>query len=289
MVRRTDEAPVERLRSRLPSERAAAADWYRQNAQLEDVGVLTLAIEAEAVPSLRRLLENAIKRARQAGEGPRVLDVSVEVPLEVEVLDSLSGLIRHETEPIIGWIRRSAARELGERYEESETFRNIDLLRRRLIGLEMLAAAHRNPRFSRCSLVELIDECLPDGFPSDLVEIGDEAEDDTIDTDRGLFSIIAGNALLNAQEASAGLGGAAVLVRHGVSDQHFWMTVTNRFEGEAFEMEHVAQTGASTKMSHKGLGLSAMRMAAERLQYEFTLRASGGTVRFALRGERNRA
>ena len=280
--------PHEGLKSRLPSERAVAAEWYMHNASITDLGLLTEAIESETVQSVKRLLVMATRRARDEQGSPVRAVEAPPAELEFDVLESLSGLIRHETEPIVGWIRRSAAREIGEDFATSETFRNIDLLRRRLIGLESLAAAHRNPRFTRVSLAGLIDESQPDGFPKDAIKL-QTVDDDSIDTDRGLFSIVVGNALLNAQEASAGLGGAATLVAHGVSDQHFWVTVTNRFDGEAFEMEHVAETGASTKTSHKGLGVSAMRMAASRLQYEFTLRASGGTVRFALRGERYRA
>lgn len=282
-----NQAQSEALRSRLPSERAAAADWYVRNAAADDIGLLTNAIEEETVPAVRRLLEAAARRAQQGSEPTPVYQPD-EAPASTDILDALSGLIRHETEPIIGWIRRSAARDIGPGYQASETFRNIDLLRRRLLGLETLAAAHRLPRYSRASLLALIVDCQPDGFPDEVVE-ANSGDDDSIDTDPGLFSIIVGNALLNAQEASTGLPGAPILVRHGVSDRHFWVTVTNRFQGQAFEMEHVAQTGASTKVSHKGLGVSAMRMAADRLQYGFTLQASGGTVVFSLRGERFRA
>ncbi|WP_173024309.1 GHKL domain-containing protein [Microbacterium oryzae] len=258
-----------------------------RNAAIGDIGILTTAIEEETVPAVRRLLAAAVRRAQQISEPTYVYEPDV-APASPEILDALSGLIRHETEPIIGWIRRSAAREIGDQYEASETFRNIDLLRRRLLGLETLAAAHRLPRYSRASLLTLIVDCQPQGFPDQVVD-ADRGDDDSIDTDPGLFSIIVGNALLNAQEASSGLPGAPILVRHGVSDRHFWVTVTNRFEGQAFEMEHVAQTGASTKDSHKGLGVSAMRMAADRLRYNFSLQASGGIVIFSLRGERFRA
>lgn len=279
--------PSEALRSRLPSERAAAADWYARNAASSDIGLLTTAIEKETVPAVKRLLEAGARRAHQTSESTYVYQAD-EAAASPEILDALSGLIRHETEPVIGWIRRSAAREIGDQYEASETFRNIDLLRRRLLGLETLTAAHRLPRYSRTSLLSLIVHCQPEGFPDQAVE-ANVGNDDSIDTDTGLFSIIVGNALLNAQEASAGLPGVPILVQHGVSDRHFWVTVTNRFQGQAFEMEHVAQTGASTKGSHKGLGVSAMRMAAERLHYDFALQASGGTVVFSLQGERFRA
>lgn len=279
--------PREELQSRLPSARAEAADWYARNATRSDIGLLTTAIADETVPAVRKLLETAARRA-QSSDGLTMAERPVEDPIGPGILDELSGLIRHETEPIIGWIRRSAAREIGENYEASETFRNIDLLRRRLLGLETLAAAHRLPRYSRLSLLELMIGCQPDGFPEQIFEAS-SPDEDSIDTDPGLFSIIVGNALLNAQEASNGLPGTPIVVRQGVSDRHFWVTVTNRFRGQAFDMQHVAQTGASTKDSHKGLGVSAMRMAADRLRYEFTLQASGGTVVFSLRGERFRA
>ena len=102
--------------------------------------------------------------------------------------------------------------------------------------------------------------------------------EDEIDSDRGLLALIVANALKNAAEAAAEMpaGQAGVWVEMGLSKSDFWLSVTNRFRGESFDFDHVVHTGASNKEDHKGLGLSAMRIAAERLGYILSLNASGG-------------
>lgn len=279
------------LRSQLPSERARAAEWFLANASGDHVAMLTEAIESEPVPSLKRLLGLACRKARQPDVPRSEVNTTQfsEVSVPAEILESLSGLLRHETEPVIGWLRRSAARDIGDNFETSDTFRNIDLLRRRLRGLEALTAAHRLPNWTAVSLSQLVAECRPPDLPQDALARAPRADDDVIDSDVGLMSIIVGNALLNAHEASASQGDGAIWVESAVTDRDFWISITNRFEGEGFELDHVVHTGTSTKVSHKGLGLSAMRLAAERLGYQLSLTASGGTAFFSLRGERFRA
>lgn len=285
----TESDALDGLRSELPSVRARAAEWFVVNATQAHLVLLSEAIEAETVPSVRRLLTLAGRKARTPGSPVAVagLEDEAEPSLPSEILDSLAGLLRHETEPVIGWLRRSAARDIGDGFESSETFKNIDLLRRRLRGLEALAAAHRLPTWTAVSLSWLVDECRPPDLAKESLA-GVPRTDDVIHSDVGLMSIIVGNALLNAYEAAAHQGDGAVWVESAVTDRDFWISITNRFEGQGFELDHVAHTGTSTKASHKGLGLSAMRLAAERLGYDLSLTASGGTAFFSLRGARFR-
>lgn len=275
------------LRSHLPSARARAAEWFLSNATESHAPLLTRAIEVESVPNIKRLLVLAVTRARGVTSPLSAADSDSAAEHEIfaEILDSLSGLIRHETEPVIGWLRRSAASDIGESYETSNTFKNIELLRRRLRGLEALAAAHRLPTWTRTSITELVRECRPPDLPLASI-VAPTSNDDVIDTDIGLFSIIVSNALLNAWEASPKGDEVTVRVESGVTDLDFWISIANRFDGHAFELDHVLHTGASTKSSHKGLGLSAMTLAAKRLDYEISLNAAGGTAVFSLRGRR---
>lgn len=288
-----DESQAHRaLSGRLPSERARAAEWFLSNAQEAHALELARAIANEPVPSVKRMLSAAASRTRKRTTTNRDLQLEAVLPEQpTQILDDLSAIIRHETEPVIGWLRRSAAQELGVAYESSGTFRNIELLRRRLRGLEALTAAHRMPSWSRASLTQLILECSPPIVPPVISREGSAVVDDFIDTDTGLMSIILSNALLNANEAASDLETekvAHVWVENGVSDREFWVSVSNRFRGDGFDLHHVAHTGASTKANHKGLGLRAMKLASERLGYELSLTAAGGTAFFSLRGKRYR-
>ena len=275
------------LKSRLPSDRARAAEWWLGHAEPQHLTLLTEAIANESVPSIKRLLGIASDRIRTRNSPTLPVDESESGATNEasQILESLSGLIRHETEPVIGWLRRSAAKDIGTGYDSSETFRNIDLLRRRLRGLEALAAAQRVPRRRRLSLSRMISDCRPAGLSTEVFK--SPLDDDAIDSDPGLLSIIFSNALLNAHEAGSAVHGeGAIWVESGVSDRDFWVAISNRFNGDSFEFEQFAHSGASSKDSHKGLGLSAMKLAANRLGYELSLTASGGTAFFSVRGGR---
>lgn len=285
MVTTPDAKYIELLGSSRPSERATAAHWFLHNAKTEHERALTSAIANESVPALRRQLILA-KRSIDAGANPSAGDEGLPAERDTRsaiILDELSGLLRHETEPIIGWLRRAAADELGSRFETSQTFANIELLRQRIRGLETLTAAHKRIRLTRESLGQLVRACKPPAFEGDFPQA---AVDDDIETDEGLFNLIVGNALLNAHEAARATSEGDVLVESGVTAAYFWLSITNHFEGQGFTLDEVARSGTSSKQSHKGLGVGAMQLAADRLGYSISLRAAGGTAHFHLRGAR---
>lgn len=281
-----------RLSSHRPSERTRAAQWLLSHATDQDLRLLVDARNSEAVPAIQRMLAQAISRVQEPSpqatplresEGNSYKEFSERNrPVEI-VLDSLSDLIRHETEPAIGWLRRSAARELGSDFEGSQTYQNIELLRRRLNGLQTLVSAQRMPNWTRRSLSSLIDGARPIDIPETAVAKV-AAPSDEIETDVGLFNLILGNAFTNAIEASTLASTAAIRVETFVGNESFWVTVTNTFDGESFELEQMAHTGTSSKRAHKGLGLSAMSMAASRLGWQVSLSATGGTALFKLSG-----
>jgi hypothetical protein len=279
------------LESSLPSQRALAAEWLRVHATSDHIVLIVGALERESVPTIRRTLAEALKRARSTGPESQRLsspsDAGDELSRLVTVLDDLAGIIRHETDPAIGWLRRAAAREIPN-FEESETNARIETLRQRIMGLETLTAAYRDPRWSRVTLTDVVHECMPPDLAPERVRLEGSNREDEIDSDRGLLTLIVANALKNASEAAAEMPASqvGVLVETGLSQSDFWLSITNRFHGESFDFDDVVHTGASNKPAHKGLGLSAMRIAAERLDYVLSLSASGGTAFFSLRGPR---
>lgn len=279
------------LGSRRPSDRSQAAQWLAQHPADIDASRLMQALETEPVEAVKRLLRHALRsineRTRAAEAGP---EAAAESPASKdttrEILENLAGLIQHETEPAIGWLRRAASTEIKE-FEASETNRQIEILRQRLEALSTLATAHQEPVWSPNSLAVLVRDCMPATEVDQQIASQTYAASDIIYTDARLFGIIVGNALRNAFEASEKVDDASVLVETGVSDLQFWISITNRFSGESFDFDHVALSGASTKSSHKGLGLSAMRIAAARIGYQIDLVAHGGTAIFSMRGKRH--
>lgn len=281
------------LGSNRPSARAQAAQWFASNAMPAHATILLEALEREVVGQIRLSLETALARSNSTSvalrESERDNDGNPDdQAATIEILDRIAGLIRHETEPAIGWVRRAAASEvLG--FENSATKTQIEILRSRLHGLETLVAAHRTPRRSRVRLSELVRETSSASFSSHHVQVGVASGADEIETDPDLFLLILSNAIRNAQEAANKLGASAppVLVETSLTPTQFSVIVTNRFAGDSFNFEHVANSGASSKQDHKGLGLTAMRLASERLGYTLKLDAVAGTAVLALTGQRH--
>ncbi|MBF9316380.1 GHKL domain-containing protein [Mycobacteroides chelonae] len=281
----TNDEFVNSLKSGLPSERMQAAQWAIE-ARLGDEmrGPLLDAANREGVPRIRRAITmalNNIDSARVADAPADVQEIGSEIAV---ILNELSGIIRHEMQPAIGWVRYSASRELSD-FESSATNRAIEALRKRVDGLSSLAAAHRLPTKQIVSLSEAISESLSDEYPSSMFKVESDYSNDEIYTDPGLLSLILNNAIHNAIEASHGLN-EGILITTNVTPDSFWITVRNRFLGTTFEYSRVSATGRTSKSGHRGLGTTIIELCARRLGYQFDLQASGGTATFSLRGKR---
>jgi signal transduction histidine kinase len=288
----TSDDLLERLSSGLPSNRMRAAQEVLEGSPDPSLRpVLVEALTREEVPRIRQVLASAIEALGAAAHAPPSPTAQAEersVDKAADILDELAGMIRHETQPAIGWVRLAASRELSD-FDASATNAAIEALRRRVDGLATLTAAHRLPIRRLVSLSELISERVQGEHPGSLfaIERFDEVEDE-IFTDPGLFELLVSNALQNAVDASRDIPreNAQIVIATGVSDRRFWVTITNRFLGATFDYSSVAATGRTSKKGHRGLGTRVMELAASRLGYEFELRAVGGTATFSLRGDR---
>lgn len=278
------------LASALPSERMRAAQWALESDLSSDFErILTDAAAREGVPRIRDALGNALRKfSRLSPKSPTgVSGVSLEQQI-AEVLDELSGIIRHEMQPAIGWVRFAANKELPD-FEASGTNRAIEALRRRVDGLSALAAAHRIPARKVVSLGELLSACLSMEYPSSMftVDQHDQPFDDIL-TDPGLLSLILTNVIQNAADATRGLppGEGQVLITTNVTQSTFWVNISNRFAGASFEYSNVSASGRTSKRGHRGLGTRIIELSSGRLGYDFDLRAAGATATFSLRGNR---
>ena len=277
------------LASDLPTERMSAAQQLASQAEPMLAAAILDAISKETVPRIRRLLSDAHSLAThdpKTPEASRPAKSSVDDET-TRLLSDLGGLIRHETEPAIGWVRRAAKMEVAD-FETSRTNLAIERLRSRIAGLSMLAQAQRPPEWREASLHELLTACIPPDFAPGLLQVETPGEDDAIETDRHLLTLILSNALQNAVDASEVLESGQIFVQIGMNETEFWLSISNRFAGESFDFDHVSASGASNKHGHRGLGVAAMRSASSRLGYALSLQASGGVATFALRGKRFR-
>lgn len=280
------------IASQLPSDRALAAQWAMENhLDPEHERILVEALSRESVPRIRGVLALALNSIRAASSKGRLDKVPAQSQPESYVantLNDLAGMIRHEMQPAIGWVRLAAQREISD-FQGSATNRAMEALRRRVDGLVNLAAAQRLPTRKIVSLTESVTGCLSDEYPSSMfkLETSDQPSDD-ISTDPGLLSLILTNALQNAADAARDLpeGQTPVLISVSCNDSRFWITISNRFNGASFNFSSVSASGRTSKHGHRGLGTQVIQLAANRLGYEFELNATGGTATFSLRGNR---
>lgn len=279
---------LEALSSHLPSIRMSGAEWLSTRASKPASPAILRAYQMESVPQIKRLLK--VARSAQSQVSPQASASSQDSVDADEILMYLSGLIRHETEPVIGWIRRAAHGELAERFEESRTNEAIEALRRRILGLALLADANRHPIWSSTSLLELVHASAPPEIRECIVSadsMSDDSDDD-IDTDPGLLAIILGNALSNADKATSSKD-RSIFVSTTLTPDTFNLQISNSFDGTSFTLEDVSSVGASTNSGGRGLGVMAMQSAAARLNYDLGLQANGGVAHFTLRGARRHA
>jgi len=282
---------LRKLASELPSERMRAIQWaVEENLDPRFRSRLIEAAAHEGVPRIRRAIDSALRRiddketqSQHSTENP-----TDRYPDTTAILEELSGIIRHEMQPAIGWVRYSADKELSD-FDSSATNSAIEALRRRVEGLSSLAAAHRLPQRQQVSLSEIVNACISDEYPSSMFTLEfPEESSDGIFTDPGLLMLIMTNAIHNAVDAARELDTSEgqILIATNVGDSTFWITIRNRFLGTTFDYTKISATGRTSKRGHRGLGTRIIELASSRLGYDFDLSASGGTVTFSLRGSR---
>lgn len=282
----TESEALDALQARAPFERIQAAQWLAEHASPDARLSLTNALNQEPVPQVRRHLTEALARAAGPAE-PAVTDLAQEAETDRALLTYLGGLIHHETEPAIGWLRLAAEAEIRD-FAESDTGNAIESLRRRIDGVAAIARANKPPDLRRVSLSELIEAEIPraGALASAVTFISLEGDDD-VDTDPALMSTLLGNAIANSLHAANKTDAqGGVVIETGTSDRDFWITLTNRFTGSSFEMVEMGGIGTSTKTGGRGLGMLAMRTAADRLGYFLNVSGAGGIATTAIRGPR---
>lgn len=280
------EEAAEALSSESAFIRAGAAQWLAAHRSPSQRVAIADALNRESVPQIRRHLSSALQLSGQPETGVPAKE-STTVDESAQILDYLGSLINHETEPAIGWLRLAAEDEI-DAFPGSETEKSIEILRRRIDGVAAIARANRQPTFRRESLIDLVEQSLPPEQIGAHISVSALSDtEDWIETDGDLFAVILGNAITNAMFASQSMGqDEQVLIELATSRENFMITLTNRFSGASFSMEDMGGLGTSTRTGGRGLGILAMRVAAERLAYELSVTGDGGVATTSLRGAR---
>lgn len=273
---------LEWLNSRSPFERQKAATWFAVHSEEGDSSFLASVVQRESVPSIRRLLLQALA-TRQATNDP-LTDTTLLGDLQSDRIEGmpdsrltsgdLSSMIWHELSPPIGWLA-SALREESASYESSAPWKALQSLERRLEGLVALLKLDEPLFLSSFSLSDAVAEAWPHGEVSPEVRLESGAESTLVTTDRGLLNTILANLLQNAVDAAP--PGTPIVVRIGVVGDKFWVRISNHFDGISFEGTDGLRS-VSTKSIQRGRGTGYIFLAARKLGIDISIKGQSGVA-----------
>ena len=101
--------------------------------------------------------------------------------------------------------------------------------------------------------------------------------------DRGLLSLVLGNGLRNAIEASMDVDSRdppGVVIAWDETNTDYWVVILDRGAGLPAGSHYAFEAGRTSKPGHAGLGLAIAKQAADSLTGRIVLkpRADGGTA-----------
>lgn len=243
--------------------------------QADDLTRLRKAQQVETVSHVNYALQDAIRRlAHQqqpdllAGDDSDVIPEDVRQQIYGQAVEWTTGFLLHEIASPIGLVRLAAKRELGERWEGSETKRHLESVNRVFEAIETLKNAAAVPRPQEFDLAALIDELIstyPPEMTTWISTIG--GRPCVIKGDPSLIRMVVVNGLRNAVEAQTTVGREPqshdVTVSWGETDVDYWVSVLDHGEGIKGPIETAFEIGNSTKKNHTGFGLAIARQAVQ--------------------------
>ncbi|MDF9751458.1 GHKL domain-containing protein [Arthrobacter sp. ES3-54] len=282
------------LESPLASERGTAAQALLSSEEQLPIDVLVTALEKETVPMVRDRLRLLMKKRPANSSAPTesavtdtLSDTESMRTLE-ELLGNAGSIIRHETEPAIGLLRRAATRDI-ENFKKSETNAQIEILRETIDSVVLLLNINRPSATKTISLDEFMEKLIErQGLASDVDfdRIADNDGKNLLTTNPGLLDLALVNALRNAFEArSLSESQSKIRLSYELGPSDFWIKVSNPFDGTTLAQEDVLIVGASSKGSSRGLGMRTIDLVAKRLGYGWSISGIGGIVHFTIWGK----
>jgi signal transduction histidine kinase len=261
------------LSSRSPEERIEAAEFFTKYGTPDDVELVSRAVRAEDVPWVRERLRAALEWVDQLAR--KTLDIegsadSVDAPLDVEgALYAATSLLLHEIEPVLGYIRLDASKEIPH-FPASQTAKSIDHLTSILDAISTLRKAAAPPDWTEFDLAEVIKSCQPRGAENTVLFAGPSPF--LVVGDPHLLQRAVENGLRNAVEACSNIADAKVVVNWGFGPGTVWCSIIDDGVGFTGSVQGAFRMGRTTKSGHIGWGLPIAKRAMESL---------GGTVELA--------
>lgn len=229
----------------------------------------------ETVSHVDYALQDTIRRlAREQGPQLLAADDAEAIPEDVrrqiygQAVEWITGFLLHEIASPIGLVRLAGKRELGDRWEESETKRHLESVNRVFDAIETLKNAAGVPRPQEFDFAALVDE-LVGTYPEETTDwisaIGPRPF--LIKGDPSLIRMVVVNGLRNAVEAQESSVRPnephAVTLNWGDTDVDYWISVLDHGNGIVGPAETAFEIGNSTKRNHIGFGLAIARQAVE--------------------------
>lgn len=240
-----------------------------------DLGRLRLAQRNETVSHVNYALQDTIRRLTQqqppellASDDAEVIPEDVRRQIYSRAVEWITGFLLHEIASPIGLVGLAARRELAERWDNSETKRHLEAVKRVFEAIETLKNAASVPRPQEFDLAALIDDLIG-SLSEDPIEwistIGPRPF--VIKGDPSLIRMVVINGLRNAVEAQQEAGRQPqahdVTVSWGETDVDYWLSVLDHGVGINGPTETAFEIGNSTKKNHTGFGLAIARQAVE--------------------------
>ena len=271
----TREDALEQLSATSAHVRGQAARALGTVGRASDLKRLRKAQLVETVSHVDYALQDTIRRlAREQGplllapDDAEVIPDDVRLQIYGQAVEWITGFLLHEIASPIGLVRLAGKRELGERWDVSETKRHLESVNRVFEAIETLKNAASVPRPQEFDLAALIDE-LVGTFPEETTRwispIGSRPF--LIKGDPSLIRMVVINGLRNAVEAQQSSVRPtelhAVTISWGDTDVDYWVSILDHGNGINGPTETAFEIGNSTKKDHIGFGLAIARQAVE--------------------------
>lgn len=237
--------------------------------------------------TIRRLSQE--QAPAQSSDEANVVSDDVRKQIYGKAMEWVTGFLLHEISSPIGLVRLASKRELGERWDGSDTKRHLESVRRVFEAIELLKNAASVPRPQEFDLSLLVEELLDDYSP-DIREwisiIGSRPF--IIKSDPSLVRMVVVNGIRNAVEAQLAVSAKPnphdVTISWGETDIDCWFAVLDHGGGINGPVETAFEIGNSTKKDHIGFGLAIARQAVETMIGSLTLApAKDGGALYAAR------
>lgn len=218
--------------------------------------------------------------AAEPTAGERLVDSVLRDEIRTQVVEEMSKVIAHELESTVGFLDVHAKADVGDDYEQSRTYADVQRLIDFLGVLDHLNVAARPAAHQELDLGDVVARSLREAHVPPERTLFGTTETVVVHGDPRLLKLALTNVLLNAIQACEETGGR-VSVNWGTTDRDSWIAVLD--EGSGLKQGYDASTkpGMTTKHGHFGWGLTIVLRALASMgsgQFDLRPQSGGGAV-----------